>query len=103
MKKYKNKMTILKTVLLVVLIFFVIYIGRNMIIIGNLQNKACKYYDSNNYHIEWYSYSPSYTTLVEVYKKDDKTIQRDYIAYLEEQNDEEIIAYTTEKAQMCIL
>lgn len=97
MKKYKNKITILKTALLVILIFFVIYIGRNMIIIGNLQNKVRKYYDSNNYHIEWYSYSPSYTTLVEVYKKDDKTIQRDYISHLEEQNDEEIIAYTTAK------
>ena len=97
MRKYKNKMIILKAVLLVVLIFFVIYIGRNMIIIGNLQNKVRKYYDSNNYHIEWYSYSSNYTSLIEVYKKDDKIIQRDFISHLEEQNNDEIISYTTEK------
>lgn len=94
MKKYKNKMSILKIVLLVILIFIVIYIGRNMIIMLSLQNKSSKYYDSTNYHIERYSYRPDSTSLVEVYKKDDKSMQRDIVYNMYEKNNE-ILSYTS--------
>lgn len=76
MKKYKNKMFILKTILIVILLLVVIYVGRNMIILCNIQNKASKYYNSNNYHIEIYSYSSTGTNVLEVYEKDNKSMQR---------------------------
>lgn len=76
MKKYKNKMSILKTILIVILLLVVIYVGRNMIILCSIQNKASKYYNSNNYHIEMYSYNSTDTSVLEVYKKDNKFMQR---------------------------
>lgn len=76
MKKYKNKMSILKTILIVILLLVVIYVGRNMIVLCSIQNKASKYYNSNNYHIEMYSYNSTDTSVLEVYKKDNKFMQR---------------------------
>lgn len=93
MKKYKNKMSVLKTILIVIFILVIIYVGRNMIILCDIQNKANKYYDSNNYHIEMYSYSSTNTSALEVYKKDNKFMQRTSIYDLGKISDE-ILAYT---------
>ena len=49
-KKFSNKMKILKIILLIILIIFGIHIGRNMIIISSLNNKANNYVSSSNYH-----------------------------------------------------
>ena len=76
MKKYKNKMTVLKTILLTILAVVIIYIGRNMIIIGSLQSKANKYTDMTNYHIEWYSYEPDGIEITEIYMQDDEYLQK---------------------------
>ena len=50
-KKFSNKMKILKTILLIILLIFVFKVGRNMIIIASLNNKISNYTALTNYHI----------------------------------------------------
>lgn len=61
MKKFKNKIKMLKSIILfiflLILITFVIITGRKMIIISDLVNRTKKYETSTNYHIIMRSYS----------------------------------------------
>ena len=67
MKKFSNKMRILKLILFVILIIFLISTGRKMIILTNLSKKAEEYVNSTNYHRITYGYQPDYYVKTEVY------------------------------------
>ena len=67
MKKFSNKMRILKLILFVILIVFLISTGRKMIILANLSKKAEEYVNSTNYHRITYGYQPDYYVKTEIY------------------------------------
>ena len=49
LKKYRNKLRVLRIILLVIVLVFVINTGRKVYIISNLNNKAQEYINSENY------------------------------------------------------
>ena len=73
-KKFSNKMKILKIILLIILIIFGIHIGRNMIIISSLNNKANNYVSSSNYHKETTNFNGDNLMIIDTYYKDGKTV-----------------------------
>ena len=68
-KKFSNKMKILK-----ILIIFGIHIGRNMIIISSLNNKANNYVSSSNYHKKTTNFNGDNLMIIDTYYKDGKTV-----------------------------
>lgn len=75
-KKYSNKMKILKGILLAILLIFILSIGRKMLIIVSLNNKIGNYTNSMNYYMKAFHYSGDNLIVSEQYKKDDKYIKR---------------------------
>ena len=73
-KKFSNKMKILKIILLIILIIFGIHIGRNMIIISSLNNKANNYVSSSNYHKKTTNFNGDNLMIIDTYYKDGKTV-----------------------------
>ena len=73
-KKFSNKMKILKIILLIILIIFGIHIGRNMIIISGLNNKANNYVSSSNYHKKTTNFNGDNLMIIDTYYKDGKTV-----------------------------
>lgn len=73
-KKYSNKMRILKIILLVILAVFLITTGRKMVIIASMSNKASKYTNSKNYHQASTSYSGNGLVKMDTYYKDGKRV-----------------------------
>lgn len=72
MKKFKNRMIVLKSIILLIVLIFVIITGRKVIIISDLQNKANEYVNSKNYHRIVYTYNKDETGKVEVFVLGDK-------------------------------
>ena len=76
MKKYNNKLKLLKfivsSILLILILIFTIVTARKMIIISDLYNKAKKYENLENYHITEYSYKNGSFWKNETFVKDDK-------------------------------
>lgn len=72
MKKFKNRMIVLKSIILLIVLIFVIITGRKVIIISNLQNKANEYVNSKNYHRIVYTYNKDETGKIEVFVLGDK-------------------------------
>lgn len=72
-----NKKKILKTfliVLILIFLFLVIHIVRNMIIINNINKKLLSYNDYPNYHVKCYNYQGNYFILLEAYVKENNSI-----------------------------
>ena len=55
-KKYRNKLRLLKVILLVIIVIFIGNITRKMIILSDMYNKANTYINSENYHSMSYIY-----------------------------------------------
>lgn len=77
MKKYKNKLKILKfiilLIILILLIIFGITIGKRYLIILNISKNAEKYNNNTNYHITNYWYTEGNSILIsEKFKLEDK-------------------------------
>lgn len=72
MKKYNNKMRILKIIIFTVILLFVILTVRKIIIISDLYNKAEKTKMASNYHEISYSYNLGYYYKEETFKLDNK-------------------------------
>jgi len=73
-KKYRNKLTIFKFIIFIILTIFVLVIGRRTIIIKSLQNKVNSVKENTNYHMIQYDYEGVYYRKNEVYSKDGKTV-----------------------------
>lgn len=73
-KKYSNKMKILKIILLVIIALFLIRTARNFIIISSLSNKANTYVSSTNYHKKTTNFYDDTLTIADSYYKDGKTV-----------------------------
>lgn len=76
MKKYNNKLKLLKfivlSIFLIIILTFIIVTAKKMIIISDLYNKAKKYENIKNYHITEYSYKNGSFWKNETFVKDDK-------------------------------
>ena len=71
----KKILKIIGIIILIILILLVIHTIRNTIIITNLQNKAEKYSNSNNYHIKAITQINENTTMtLNQYQKDEKQL-----------------------------
>lgn len=75
-KKFNNKMRILKGILLAILLIFILSVGRKMLIIVSLNNKISNYTSSTNYYMKTFNYYGDKLIVTEQYKKDDKYISR---------------------------
>lgn len=73
-KKYSKKLKTLKIILLIILTVFLITTGRKVIIMSRLSNKADKYVNSNNYHIESILYKGDELLKIDSYYKDGKSL-----------------------------
>ena len=68
-KKYSNKMKLLKTILLVIIVIYVIVIARRTIIMTSLSKKVNKNQSYDNYYARLYSYQGDTLTITESYNK----------------------------------
>lgn len=75
-KKFSNKMKILKIALIVILLIFVLSYARKMIIIVGLNTKASDFMNSTNYYVKTLNYAGDSLNIIEIYKKDDKYMRK---------------------------
>ena len=73
-KKYNNKLKILRNILLFIIILFIIIVGRKTFILVNLSNKAQALENNQNFHAKTEFYEQGEMRIVEVYKKQDKIL-----------------------------
>lgn len=75
-KKYNNKLKLLKIILMLILLIFMASFARKAIIIAMLNNKASDYMNSTNYYVKTSNYFGDKLDIIENYKKDNKYIGR---------------------------
>lgn len=68
-KKYSNKMNFLKTILLVIIITYLLFVARNAIIIMSLSIKANSIINEDNYYVKEIAYFGDSLNTLEYYKK----------------------------------
>ena len=73
-KKYNNKLKFLRNVLLIILVLFIIIIGRKFFILTNLSNKANNMITLNNFYTKTETYSNGQMSILESYNKDGITL-----------------------------
>ena len=71
-KKYSNKMRVLKTIILLILLIFVAATGRKIYIISDLSSKAEKSITYTNYHKTIYSHEKGNYTKSEIFSLENK-------------------------------
>lgn len=74
LKKYNHKLRLLKAILLVIVAIFVIFVGRNIMIIKMLSNKAEVSRKVDNYYARAYMYQGNTLTIIESYYKEGKNL-----------------------------
>ena len=73
-KKYNSKLKLLRIVLLIIIILFVITVGRKTIILTKLSNKAQECQNSQNYYLKLESFGEGKMTITEAYYKQEKSL-----------------------------
>ena len=73
-KKFKNKMRVLKIILLLIVFLCIIVTSRKMIIISKLQSRANEYTNSINFHRIIYSYAQDTYIKSEIFCLDNKKL-----------------------------
>ena len=68
-KKYSKKLKILKYLLLIIVIFYIILVGRRTFIMVSLSGKATENQINDNYYVKLYSYQGETLTITESYNK----------------------------------
>lgn len=69
MKKFSSKMKVLKFIILALIIIYVVIIGRRIVIMTTLSEKAKENQTCNNYYAKLYSYQGDTLTITESYNK----------------------------------
>lgn len=73
-KKYNSKLKLLRNVLLLILILFIIVVGRKFFILTSLSNKANSSITLTNYYTKTETYSNGQMSILESYNKDGVTL-----------------------------
>lgn len=68
-KKFSNKMKVLKFIILALIIIYVAIVGRRTFIMASLSEKAKENQAYNNYYVKLYSYQGDSLTITESYNK----------------------------------
>jgi len=68
-KKYSNKMKLLKTILSIIVIVYLLFVARNAIIITSLSIKANSIINEDNYYVKEIAYFGGSLNTLEYYKK----------------------------------
>lgn len=68
-KKYNKKLKILKYALLIIILIYVILVGRRTIIMSSLSGKVTENQINDNYYVRLYSYQGDTLTITESYNK----------------------------------
>ena len=68
-KKYSNKMKLLKTILSVIVILYLLFVARNAIIITSLSIRANSIINKDNYYVKEIAYFGDSLNTLEYYKK----------------------------------
>ena len=69
LKKYSKKMKILKAILLIIIMIYVLLVGRRIIIMSLISGKATESQINNNYYAKLYSYQGDSLIITESYNK----------------------------------
>ena len=69
-KKYSNRLKILRNSLLIIVALFIIVVGRKTIILTNLSSKANDIKNQSNYYTKTETFSEGQMTILESYNKD---------------------------------
>lgn len=73
-KKFNRKFKILRNILLIILMLFIIIVGRKTIILTSLEAKAQEIQQEQNYYLKLESYSEGKITITEAYYKQEKSL-----------------------------
>ena len=68
-KKYNKKLKILKYALLIIILIYIIIVGRRTIIMSSISGKATENQINDNYYVRLYSYQGDTLTITESYNK----------------------------------
>ena len=94
-KKYRNKLRVLRIILLVIVLVFVINTGRKVYIINDLNNKAKEYINSENYKKTIYLLDSGKYVKSEGYCLNNK--QKIVITTIDENGEKEVVTVYGEK------
>lgn len=101
-KKFNRKFKLLRNILLIIILLFIIVIGRKTYILMNLSNKANNMISQTNYYTKTKLYSNGQMSIVESYNKDGITFGTMNV-YSDENNTKKIILYKSEKEKMTLI
>ena len=73
-KKYNKKIRLLKAIILAIFLVFILIVGRKMVILVTLSEKAEKSKETDNYYLRYAQYEGDKMTISETYKKGEKKI-----------------------------
>lgn len=101
-KKYNNKLRILRNALLFIIIIFVIIVGRKFFIITNLSDKASKSMILTNYYTKTVTYSNDTMSILESYNKDG-IISATMKMYSKDYDNRKIIMYKSDNEALALI
>ncbi len=100
-KKFSNKLKFLKLIILMLILIYVVIVGRRTFIMASLSEKAEKNLLNNNYYAKIYSYQGNSLTITESYNKGE-----DYLTtmtrYSQDNSTQKITFYKKENEQLCL-
>lgn len=73
-KKFNKKIKLLRNVLIIIVLLFIIVVGRKIFILTSLSNKAKANQNAENYCLKLESYSEGKMTITEAYYKEEKSL-----------------------------
>ena len=73
-KKFNKRLKLLRNIILLILLVFVIVIGRKTIILTNISNKINSVKDTDNYYIKSETFVDGEMIISETYQKDNKVL-----------------------------
>ena len=68
-KKFNKKFKLLRNILLIIVVLFIIIVGRKTFILTSLENKSQEYQNSQNYYLKLESYVEGKMTITEAFYK----------------------------------
>ena len=101
-KKYSNKLKILRNILLLIILLFVIIVGRKTIILTNLSNKAQDFKNSQNYYLRLEVFGEGTIKIIDTYKKQDKVLMR-WTTYSKDKGKIKQTFYKSEDEEICLI
>lgn len=101
-KKYSNKMKVLKLILLVIVLIYVVLVGRRMIIMTSLSQKAKESQLNNNYYAKIIYYEGEEITITESYNMGENYLTTK-TRYGKNNQNVRITAYKKENDEICLM